>query len=497
MEIIAMSSSDDIPSFLSGLSAKERALYESQLNAFVLHNHHRPLAVVTSGGTAVDLEHNSVRCLENFSTGLRGAVSVEEFLRRGYAVVHLSRTGSASPFARVLHQHVLHQHPHHPLNFQTLGSILRIPGDQESEQDDIIRSVLEQDQNRPRKDVVDDDPFLTNPKANRLRKSSVQEGNNEDDEEDVRLALAVQRSSRLHRALKERSEALRENRILSLPFRTVTSYLAALELVANSVNDCRSLVIFYMAAAVSDFYIPDEEMSMHKIQSRDESNKEGGLTLHLQPVPKALGYLRTHWAPDAYLVSFKLETDMDILKSKAEQAMDKYGSHLVVSNLLQSRHDKVWILTNDADADTTISESETTADPSLPTSSAVAATRTPSRTFVEIARPTRSGHSSDAYDHDDDDDALESSIIDYVVASHFEHLSNHYYADDHAKNGSDDGIRASIRAQNSLLERKRKVQRDTFWRQLHEGGLQVAGSLLALALSYVINVTLQRRLRQP
>jgi phosphopantothenate---cysteine ligase (ATP) len=485
-----MSSSEDSPSFLSGLSAKERALYESQLNEFVLHNHHRPLAVVTSGGTAVDLERNSVRCLENFSTGLRGAVSVEEFLRRGYAVVHLSRVGSASPYARILHQHVLHQHPHHPLNLQTLGSLLRIPGDQESEQDDIIRSVLEQDQNRPRRDVVDDDPFLTNPTSNRRRKGSVQEDSEVDEEEDVRLALAVQRSSRLHRALKERSEALRENRILSLPFRTVLSYLAALELVANSVNDCRSLVIFYMAAAVSDFYIPAEEMSMHKIQSTNE----GGLTLHLRPVPKALGYLRKYWAPDAYLVSFKLETDMDILKTKAEQAMDKYGSHLVVSNLLQSRHDKVWILTNDAAADTTAAESETTADPSLPTSSQSAGTRTPPRSFVEIARPTRSGHSSDAYDYDDD--ALESSIIDYVVASHFEHLSNHYYADDHVKNGNDDGIRASIRAQNSLLERKRKVQRDTFWRQLHEGGLQVAGSLLALALSYVINVTLQRRLRQ-
>jgi phosphopantothenate---cysteine ligase (ATP) len=496
MKSSSSSTSDDIPSFLSGLSSKERALYESQLSEFVLHNHHRPLAVVTSGGTAVDLEHNSVRCLENFSTGLRGAVSVEEFLRRGYAVVHLSRTGSASPFARILHQHVLHQHPHHPLNLQTLGSLLRIPGDQDSEQDDIIRSVLEQDQNRPRKDVVDDDdPFLTHPTSNRRRKGSVQEEYDEDEEEDVRLALAVQRSSRLHRALKERSEALRESRILSLPFRTVTSYLASLELVATVVNDCRSLVVFYMAAAVSDFYIPAEEMPMHKIQSRDDSNNEGGLTLHLRPVPKALGYLRTYWAPDAYLVSFKLETDMDILKNKAEQAMDKYGSHLVVSNLLQSRHDKVWILTNDAAADTTTSESDTTADPSLTTSAQTAGARPPSRTFVEIARPTRSGHNSDSYDHDDD--ALESSIIDHVVASHFEHLSNHYYADDHVKKkNDDDGIRASIRAQNSLLERKRKVQRDTFWRQLHEGGLQVAGSLLALALSYVINVTLQRRLRQ-
>jgi DNA / pantothenate metabolism flavoprotein len=335
-------------------------------------------------------------------------------------VVHLSRAGSASPFARVLQQHVLHQHPHHPLNLRTLGSLLHVTGDPESEQDDIIRAVLEQDQNRPRKgdnEDVDDDPFLTKPKP-KQRRSRSDSADDDDDEEDIRLALAVQRSSRLHRALKERSEALKENRILSLSFRTVTSYLAALELVATLVNDCRSLVVFYMAAAVSDFYVPADEMSLHKIQSRgggggDRSN-EDGLTLHLRPVPKALGYLRKHWAPDAFLVSFKLETDMDVLKSKAEQAMDKYGSHLVVSNLLQSRHDKVWILTNDADADAT---PEAIPDNDANTSADPAATPTPSRrSFVEISRPAM-GHRSDSYDHDDD--ALESSIIDFVVRAHF------------------------------------------------------------------------------
>ena len=40
--------------------------------------------------------------LDNFSTGTRGAVAVEEFARRGYAVVHLRRTGSMCPHKRVL-----------------------------------------------------------------------------------------------------------------------------------------------------------------------------------------------------------------------------------------------------------------------------------------------------------------------------------------------------------------------------------------------------------
>lgn len=49
----------------------------------------------------------------------------------------------------------------------------------------------------------------------------------------------------------------------------------------------------------------------HKIQSRD-----GPLELHLDRVPKALGTLRALWAPDALVVSFKLETDEALLEGK-------------------------------------------------------------------------------------------------------------------------------------------------------------------------------------
>jgi phosphopantothenate-cysteine ligase len=33
--------------------------------------------LITSGGTSVPLEKNSVRSIENFSTGMRGAISAE------------------------------------------------------------------------------------------------------------------------------------------------------------------------------------------------------------------------------------------------------------------------------------------------------------------------------------------------------------------------------------------------------------------------------------
>ena len=86
------------------LPPAELSQIQPLLQAFCIRHqsHHRPIALVTSGGTATDLEVNSVRFLDNFSTGLRGAVSAEQFLRRGYAVIHLWREGSAAPYTRTL-----------------------------------------------------------------------------------------------------------------------------------------------------------------------------------------------------------------------------------------------------------------------------------------------------------------------------------------------------------------------------------------------------------
>ena len=39
------------------------------------------IVVVTSGGTTVPLERNCVRFVDNFSSGTRGALSAEQFLK--------------------------------------------------------------------------------------------------------------------------------------------------------------------------------------------------------------------------------------------------------------------------------------------------------------------------------------------------------------------------------------------------------------------------------
>lgn len=56
------------------------------------------IVCVSAGGTSVPLEKNTVRSVENFSTGLRGALSAEEFLKKGYYVIFLHRDNSIMPF---------------------------------------------------------------------------------------------------------------------------------------------------------------------------------------------------------------------------------------------------------------------------------------------------------------------------------------------------------------------------------------------------------------
>lgn len=54
--------------------------------------------------------------------------------------------------------------------------------------------------------------------------------------------------------------------------------------------------------------------------------------------------LTSQWAPRAYTVSFKLETDESILISKARAAIEKYKVDAVVANVLQTRRDVVYIV---------------------------------------------------------------------------------------------------------------------------------------------------------
>jgi phosphopantothenate-cysteine ligase len=67
---------------------------------FCESHQNKRIVLVTSGGTTVPLEHNTVRFVDNFSAGTRGATSAEYFLRNGYSVIFLHRSKSLEPFIR-------------------------------------------------------------------------------------------------------------------------------------------------------------------------------------------------------------------------------------------------------------------------------------------------------------------------------------------------------------------------------------------------------------
>lgn len=105
-----------------------------------------------------------------------------------------------------------------------------------------------------------------------------------------------------------------------MPYTSVTDYLHQLRAIAQALRPVGPHALFYMCAAVSDFFIPRSAMvrarplrtaraacadwrrqTEHKIQSSTDH-----LTLTMYPVPKMLSSLRCEWAPDAMVASFKV-----------------------------------------------------------------------------------------------------------------------------------------------------------------------------------------------
>lgn len=247
---------------------------------FIQHHVERQLpnsrfVLITSGGTSVPLEKNTVRFIDNFSGGTRGAASAEKFLERGYAVIFLHRTKTLEPFTRHFNQKLV---------FETLSECL-----------------ISEDE---------DDKLALEPMHNLL--------------DDMRDLLTAYRATK--------------DRLLSIGFVELSEYIHYLHQITCVMHQLAPKSILYLAAAVSDFYIPPSNLATHKIDST------APLHLTLQLVPKFLSPLVKYWAPNAYVVSFKLETDSSKLISKSRKALDGYGHKLVIANELETRAKRVYIV---------------------------------------------------------------------------------------------------------------------------------------------------------
>ncbi|CAM9631973.1 unnamed protein product [Pylaiella littoralis] len=272
----------------------------------------RPVVCITAGGTAVPLEANTVRSIDNFSTGRRGAVSADrQFIARGYGVVYLGRAGCAAPFARRFQELVS---DHVDLNFMdkvTLGDTRRVEVGTEAAS------------------VTTDGVFSGGSSGGEVTDSN----------------------ERLVETLVAYKDAVDSRSLLTITFVTLEEYLWCLRMVSRCMDKMGRHGMLFLAAAVSDFHVPRDKLREHKIDSSGDAENggqdgsaAGGLTLQLDPVPKCLGMIRAEWAPDCYRVSFKLETDLERLMPKARAALQKYGMHVVVGNELHSRYNKVELV---------------------------------------------------------------------------------------------------------------------------------------------------------
>ncbi|PSK34920.1 Phosphopantothenate--cysteine ligase CAB2 [Elsinoe australis] len=307
---------------------------------FINHHASRPsqrVVLITSGGTTVPLETNMVRFVDNFSAGTRGATSAEWFLRNGYAVIFLHREFSLLPFAR----HYSHSSANCFLDYLDFAS-----------------------------DASDG----TGSGGGQGQGQGQGQGHG-DGQGAERLRIKTDYAAQMADVLGQYRRARKSNLLLLLPFTTVNDYLWSLRGIAQLMTPLSSRALFYLAAAVSDFFIPRRKMVEHKIQSGEEfqgrslrgDGKEEGrgvespgpgqgdsflgdrehevaavisdkkLIVNLDPVPKFLHQLVEDWSPKGMIVSFKLETDPRILVVKAKHALRKYGHHLVVGNLLSTR----------------------------------------------------------------------------------------------------------------------------------------------------------------
>lgn len=230
----------------------------------------RRVVLVSSGGTTVPLENQTVRFIDNFSAGTRGATSAEYFLEAGYAVVFLHRQFSLLPYSR---------HYSHSTNcFLDYLSEWRRIGD----------------------------GFHDGGSSGDGGDGS---GDGDEGEGDGDVVVRQKYRAQMLDVLRKYRRAKESRTLLLLPFTTVTSYLFLLREVAVRMQTLGNQGLFYLAAAVSDFFVPPDRMAEHKIQSGHQPGSTAlgkKLVIDLDPVPKFLNRLVDGWAPNAMIVSFKV-----------------------------------------------------------------------------------------------------------------------------------------------------------------------------------------------
>ncbi|PSS36968.1 hypothetical protein PHLCEN_2v1184 [Hermanssonia centrifuga] len=170
------------------------------------------------------------------------------------------------------------------------------------------------------------------------------------DHDSSEISVKPSERPQLLSVLSAYKEVQKSGTLHTLTFVTVDDYLWLLRAVSQELSILGRDAMFYLAAAVSDFFLPRQKMSEHKIQSG-----KGSLHIEMDQVPKILKPLVNEWTREGYIVSFKvlfiywstvrainhissqLETDQVLLVPKARAALARYGHQVVIGNDLHRR----------------------------------------------------------------------------------------------------------------------------------------------------------------
>ncbi|CAD6887285.1 unnamed protein product [Tilletia controversa] len=345
----------------------------AQANEFVQRHKSegRNVVLVTSGGTTVPLEQNVVRFLDNFSAGTRGATSAEYFLSSGYAVIFMHRQHSLSPFTR---------HYSHTTN--PFLDLLSDPDSADVNGSGSVGSIASHSANS----------------------------------EDEKIFVQPEHTAELRPILRAYHRANRAGTLLRLSFVTVNDYLFMLREMSQAMQPLSRNGMYYLAAAVSDFFVPSTKVPKHKIQSG-----KGSLLIEMDQVPKVLKPMVQDWAPEGFIVSFKLETDSSLLIPKARAALERYGHQVVIGNDLHRRKFEVVFIQRTARS--RINPSNGESDGAAPSTSPTTSLPTPSSSsafqFTEqwLRVPETPTPSSSAASHSGERE-IEEDIVRELCSKH-------------------------------------------------------------------------------
>uniref|UniRef100_A0AAZ3Q800 Uncharacterized protein n=1 Tax=Oncorhynchus tshawytscha TaxID=74940 RepID=A0AAZ3Q800_ONCTS len=137
--------------------------------------------------------------------------------------------------------------------------------------------------------------------------------------------------------------------LLPVEFSTLSEYLHHLKAAAQALRPIGSKAMFYLAAAVSDFYIPASEMPEHKIQS---SNGPLQVSKESHQIQK--------WSPRCRIWDFLQAGDGPI--HPAGQSSAGTGQQAVVASVLDTRRGYVVVVTPYTQAKLVLTDEEASKD---------------------------------------------------------------------------------------------------------------------------------------